>query len=126
MFIKPFLSLGLGIAAAANCVASNVTIATRLDQLPTLSAGASCACARLSATFGTSVLNSNSTNYTVEAEDFYDIRAVLAPRCIFLPNDAAQVASGMAIIASCGAQFAIRGGGHMNVRVTLVHVLNNH
>ncbi|ETS74384.1 hypothetical protein PFICI_14250 [Pestalotiopsis fici W106-1] len=114
MFVKTLFSLGLGVAAAAKYAASNTTSATRLDQLPTLSAGADCACGQLAAQFGNSLLTTNSTNYTVQAQDYYDIRAVLAPKCIFLPNDAAEVASGMAILASCGAQFAIRAVGHMN------------
>ncbi|EQB45410.1 FAD binding domain-containing protein [Colletotrichum gloeosporioides Cg-14] len=66
------------------------------------------------AQFGNLLLGSNLTDYTTQAEDFYDIRAVLVPRCIFMPTDADQVASGDSILASCGAQFAIRAGGHMN------------
>lgn len=85
------------------------------ESLPSLSIGADCACNKLSAQFGDLLLDVNSTHYTTQAEDLYDVRAVLEPRCIFLPTDADQVASGVSILASCGAQFAIRAGGHMNV-----------
>lgn len=85
------------------------------ESLPSLSSGADCACTELSAEFGDLLLSINSSDYTTQAEDFYDIRAVLQPGCIFMPTNADQVASGMSIIASCGAQFAIRAGGHMNV-----------
>jgi hypothetical protein len=87
-------------------------------QIPvvSLSEGAGCACSQLATEYGTSVLYSDSTNYTVEAIDYWDVRADLLPACIFLPTEADQVASAVSIIGSCGAQFAIRGGGHMNVR----------
>ncbi|KAH6990268.1 FAD binding domain protein [Ilyonectria destructans] len=86
------------------------------DQLPTvsLSTGASCACSKLSAEYGNSVLASNSANYTTEATAVWDIRSYLSPKCIFLPKDADQVADALSIFSSCGSQFAVRGGGHMN------------
>lgn len=88
-----------------------------VSELPvvSLSEGASCACSQLTTQYGSEVLDVNSVNYTTEATSYWDIRADLSPSCIFLPTDADQVANAVAIISSCGAQFAIRGGGHMNV-----------
>ncbi|KAI9369550.1 hypothetical protein BJX61DRAFT_549511 [Aspergillus egyptiacus] len=61
-------------------------------------------------------LRPDSENYTAHAVDAYwDVRAALSPACIFLPASTAEVATAMKIIGSCDAQFAIRGGGHMNV-----------
>ncbi|KAF7551803.1 hypothetical protein G7Z17_g4756 [Cylindrodendrum hubeiense] len=79
-----------------------------------LSTGATCACSKLSAEYGSAVLGSNSTNYTLESTAVWDIRSYLSPKCIFLPTNADQVADAVSIFASCGAQFAVRGGGHMN------------
>ena len=53
-----------------------------------------------------------STYYNLEA---WDIRTNADPACIFSPMTADQVAGGVEIISTCDAQFAIRGGGHMNV-----------
>ena len=106
------LSLAVSLLATAVTSARNITIAD-------LSTGASCACTQLASNYGSLVLTSNSTDYTAEATDYWDIRADLLPGCIFMPTEADQVADAVSIFTSCGAQFAIRGGGHMNVNTTL-------
>jgi len=102
------LSLVGGFLAAAVTSAQSLTIAN-------LTAGASCACTQLASIYGDQVLTSSSTNYTAEATDYWDIRADLLPGCIFSPANADEVAAAVSTLTSCGAQFAIRGGGHMNV-----------
>ncbi|KAI0433005.1 hypothetical protein F5Y09DRAFT_300021 [Xylaria sp. FL1042] len=81
---------------------------------PPLDEGANCACEQLTETFGDVVFRPDSADYTAESLNFWDIRAVLKPKCIVLPKDSLEVATSVSILASCGAQFAIRGGGHMN------------
>ena len=105
------LSLAGSLLVAVVASAQNITIAD-------LNSGASCACTQLASNYGNLVITSNSTNYTAEVTDYWDVRADLLPRCIFMPIDADQVASAVSIFTSCGAQFAIRGGGHMNVCTT--------
>ncbi|KAI0466806.1 FAD binding domain protein [Xylaria cf. heliscus] len=97
-------------AAALGCAADAIS------ELPvvSLAEGASCACSQLTAQYGSGVLGVNSTDYTTEATRYWDIRADLSPSCIFLPGNAQEVANAVGIISSCGAQFAVRGGGHMN------------
>jgi hypothetical protein len=106
------LSFAGSLLAAVATSAQNITIAD-------LSAGANCACTQLASNYGSLVLTSNSTTYTAEATDYWDVRADLLPRCIFLPTEADQVADAVLTFTSCGAQFAIRGGGHMNVHNVL-------
>ncbi|KAH7127623.1 hypothetical protein EDB81DRAFT_846450 [Dactylonectria macrodidyma] len=105
MFLPTFLLAAVSGAALAYA-----------DDIPivSLSTGADCACSKLSAEYGNAVLASNSTNYTIEATASWDIRSYLSPKCIFLPTDADQVANAVSIFSSCGSQFAVRGGGHMN------------
>ncbi|KAF2964357.1 hypothetical protein GQX73_g9201 [Xylaria multiplex] len=112
MFSK-FLFLS-GISTGA--LACAVRAVSELSILPivSLSEGASCACEQLITQYGSKVLGVDSTNYTAEATNYWDKRANLSPSCIFFPDDADQVANAVTIISSCGAQFAIRGGGHMN------------
>lgn len=99
----------LALSLAATATASQTPMVS-------LEAGAACACTKLASQFPpSSVLFSNSTGYTDETLAYWDRRAVLDPRCIFLPASAEQVATGMDMISSCGAQFAVRAGGHMNV-----------
>ena len=112
MMLSSKLSLAGSLLAAAIASAQNITVAD-------LSTGASCACSQLASNYGSLVLTSNSTDYTAEATDYWDVRANLLPGCIFMPIDAGQVADAVSIFASCGTQFAIRGGGHMNVSTIL-------
>ncbi|KAF4121326.1 FAD/FMN-containing dehydrogenase [Geosmithia morbida] len=80
-----------------------------------LQTGADCACTKLAAEFeASSVLFAESTNYTTQTLAYWDKRAVLEPKCIFLPTSAEDVATAVKTFASCGTQFAVRGGGHMN------------
>ncbi|EMR66280.1 putative fad binding domain-containing protein [Eutypa lata UCREL1] len=73
-----------------------------------------CACSELSQKLPDSVLVPSSENFTVETKNFWDVRSAVAPACMFFPTSADEVAEGVSVIASCDAQFAIRGGGHMN------------
>ncbi|KAF7881432.1 hypothetical protein EAF00_011801 [Botryotinia globosa] len=59
----------------------------------TYSEASACACSQL------------STSYPETNAD---------PACIFSPINADQVAAGVGVISTCEAQFAVRGGGHMN------------
>ncbi|KAH6648046.1 FAD binding domain protein [Truncatella angustata] len=102
-----------GLSTAVLACASQ---AEAISELPivSLSEGAACACTQLTAQFSSDVIGTNSSNYTTQVTDYWDVRADLSPYCIFLPSGAAQVASAVSIISTCGAQFAVRGGGHMN------------
>jgi hypothetical protein len=109
--------------SAAVLVGSSVT--TDLGTF-TLTKGAACACAKLSHSFG-DVISPHGANYTTQAADrYWDVRADLSPACIFLPSTPKQVAEAVSIFESCNAQFAVRGGGHMNVRESFrMHVYRN-
>ncbi|GME52297.1 FAD binding domain containing protein [Neofusicoccum parvum] len=50
----------------------------------------------------------------MEATNIWDRRNNLSPACIFLPQSADEVAESVALLHKHSAQFAIRGGGHMN------------
>ena len=122
------LSLASGVLAAATASCQNITttelipdascttpISSQNISIADLNSGASCACTHLTSKYGSLVIAPNSTQYTAEATDFWDVRSDLLPLCIFMPAKADQVAEAVSIFVSCGAQFAIRGGGHMNV-----------
>jgi hypothetical protein len=104
--------LKLAVAAFVPALA-----AAQALQVPvvSLAEGATCGCTQLSSTFGNRTIFSNSTTYATEVIEFWDVRSDLAPACIFEPSSADDLASGVQILAGCGTQFAVRGGGHMNV-----------
>jgi hypothetical protein len=43
----------------------------------------------------------------------------MAPGCVFRPQSSAQLANGIKALVGAGAEFAVRGGGHMGIRVGL-------
>lgn len=119
--LLPFVGLSLSGLVSAN-VSSASASATVTGFLSTSSGtlqvpkGASCACAKISHSMPKSVLLPGSANYTTQTVDnYWDIRADLSPACVFVPNTAAEVSQAVKIIGACDAQFAVRGGGHMNV-----------
>lgn len=73
------------------------------------------ACDQLRSAYPDALLMHNSTAYEEERINFWDKRSNLDPACIFLPGTADAVADGVAIFHKEKAQFAVRGGGHMNV-----------
>ena len=109
----------LGVAFASSHTASiliGTSVTTSLGSL-NLTRGAACACQKLSGTSG-GVILPNTANYTTQAaESYWDVRADLSPACIILPTTADEVAHAVEVFDSCDAQFAIRGGGHMNVSI---------
>ncbi|KAJ5204914.1 uncharacterized protein N7498_005793 [Penicillium cinerascens] len=113
-YLANFSFLGLACAGShAASILTGTSVTTPLGSF-NLSRGAACACQRLSHTSG-GVIRPNSANYTAQAADAYwDVRADLSPACIFLPATANDVAHALEVFGSCDAQFAVRGGGHMN------------
>lgn len=80
-----------------------------------LTKGVACACSKLSRAYS-GIISPNGANYTAQAADAYwDVRTDLSPACIFLPGNADEISKALEIFQSCDAQFAVRGGGHMNV-----------
>lgn len=85
--------------------------------------GSQCACGRLSMSYSNLTLTPDNARYEAENTNAWDKRSNLAPSCIFLPTTDTQVADAVAIFHSCDAEFAIRGGGHMNVSRAAEYVL---
>lgn len=111
--MRLFVELALlGLATASSSAGQSVT--TPLGDF-TSTKGATYACKKLSRTFD-GVIFPNTANYTTQAADkYWDVRADLSPACIFLPASADEVSKAISVLGSCNAQFAVRGGGHMNV-----------
>ncbi|KAI5787707.1 hypothetical protein DFH27DRAFT_222679 [Peziza echinospora] len=78
--------------------------------------GVDCACAvlqKLEDKADVLEKSSNSTQYLEEANRHFSQTDYKKPSCIFLPVEAADVARAVAVLDTCGAVFAVRGGGHM-------------
>lgn len=77
--------------------------------------GVRCACNQLATADPDALLRPSSTQYSAQCINVWDKRSNLAPACIYLPTTAESAANAIGIFNTCGAQFAVRGGGHMNV-----------
>lgn len=106
----------LGAVSAASNVSSLAgTVVTTDYGTFTYSEASACACSQLSTSYPDNLYFPNTSNYTYYNLEAWDTRTNTDPACIFSPVTADQVAVGIGIISTCDAQFAIRGGGHMNV-----------
>ncbi|KAK7446490.1 hypothetical protein CaCOL14_010898 [Colletotrichum acutatum] len=105
-------SLALPTLLLANFASATKSIFGRRDLL--VSDNVKCACTGLSSHSPNSTLFSNSTAYETQRINVWDKRANLHPACIYLPSTAEDVAKGVDILSTCNAQFAVKGGGHMN------------
>ncbi|KAL9948128.1 hypothetical protein D7B24_002378 [Verticillium nonalfalfae] len=76
--------------------------------------GVRCACNQLETADPEALLRPNSTQYNAQCINVWDKRSNLAPACVYLPTTAESAANAIGIFNTCGAQFAVRGGGHMN------------
>ncbi|KAI9932447.1 hypothetical protein ASPWEDRAFT_122609 [Aspergillus wentii DTO 134E9] len=106
------VALGLGLAASAEILAGE-SIITPLGS-SSLTTGAELACSQLADLYPDQTLLPESDGYTFEATNYWDVRANLDPYCIFFPESAEEVSDGIRKIVAANAQFAVRGGGHMN------------
>ncbi|KAL4937943.1 hypothetical protein BDV06DRAFT_65175 [Aspergillus oleicola] len=119
--MKPFLPSAL-LAIVPFCAFASASTFTSTaaisipSSLVNVTISEKCACAKLTRSFGQSVIYPGQANYTEQTVDSYwDVRADLSPACVFVPESASEVASAAKILSSCDARFAVRGGGHMNV-----------
>ena len=119
--LLPFVGLtfsGLTYASSSSASASATLSSTLGTSSGTLQVpkGASCACAKICRSIPGSTILPGSAIYTTQTVDnYWDIRANLSPACVFVPKTAGEVSQALKIINACDAQFAVRGGGHMNV-----------
>jgi len=81
------------------------------------SSGSTCGCALLSYLFDadTSYPLELGGTYLNESTHYYDLRADLGPKCVFVPRSARDVAIGVLALKACNSPFAVRGAGHMPV-----------
>lgn len=92
-----------------------LSAAARTDNWNTFASRVDRACQDLSNKYPESILLPTSASFLNETRNFWDIRSAVAPACIFFPGSADEVAGSVSVLTSHEAQFAIRGGGHMNV-----------
>ena len=104
-----FTSL-LSLASANGIVLSrddNATAAADCDE----------ACSVLAEVFPSKVFYAGSSVYAYENSQFWSNVEILDPMCIFRPTCASDVATGIKVLKASSGSFAVRGGGHMGIKV---------
>lgn len=98
------------VGAAASSVAT---------ESPNVSIG----CQVLQTSLGGWLFFSSSSVYNYEAANFWPNTELMAPGCVFRPQSSAQLANGIEVLANANAEFAVRGGSHMGIRVSFAAFL---
>lgn len=57
-------------------------------------------------------------NYENSPLEFWSITEILSPSCVFRPTSADQIGQAVKILKGANVKFAVRGGGHMGIKVT--------
>ena len=65
-----------------------------------------------------SVFATGSSVYNWETKEFWSNTELMAPGCVFRPKNSRQLGQAVKALVQADAKFAVRGGGHMGIRVS--------
>jgi hypothetical protein len=91
-------------------------LASTIAAVAAKSVGAGCQA--LKEPLGDAVFSRGTTVYNYESKNFWSNTEILSPGCVFRPQSASQLAEGLEALVDANAEFAVRGGGHMGIRVS--------
>lgn len=74
-------------------------------------------CSALKGSVNSSIFYPNTDVYEYEAQNFWSNTEIMSPGCVFRPQSSAQLGEGVKALVDAQAKFAVRGGGHMGIRV---------
>ncbi|KAF2003796.1 FAD-binding domain-containing protein [Amniculicola lignicola CBS 123094] len=78
-------------------------------------AAGAAACRKLASTYPDKTFWPGTGSYATESSHIWSETCVLSPKCVFLPNNAADISRAIKIISANRSPFAVRSGGHMPV-----------
>ena len=90
-----------------------------------VSATANSGCQTLKDSLPGSVYAPSTSVYKYESQEFWSNTEILSPGCVFRPKSGEQLAKGVKGLVDARAQFAVRGGGHMGIKVFFFSFLNS-
>lgn len=76
-------------------------------------------CATLKKDIPNSLFERNSTVYNDESNNFWSNTEIMSPECVFRPESATELGTAIKLLKGTNTQFAVRGGGHMGIRVRI-------
>lgn len=110
MRVASFLLSLVGSASAAAVTADSLAVRTS----PSVGAG----CKALQKPLSDAVFLPKTNVYDYEAQNFWSNTEIMAPGCVFRPKSSEELAKGLKALVAANAEFAVRGGGHMGIRVS--------
>ncbi len=113
MRVQKLVNISTLILSSTGLVSAVFPAIFNRELLPSISVDQ--ACNELASLSPNSTLLPGSDKYPAEIINHWDKRGNLIPACVFMPADAKEVSDAITIIHRNQAQFAVRGGGHMNV-----------
>lgn len=60
-------------------------------------------------------------SYENSPREFWSNTEILSPSCVFRPTNAEQIGDAVKILRKANIKFAVRGGGHMGIKVTTIY-----
>lgn len=105
-------SVLLSLAGAVTAVAANAQN-LNVRSSPSVARG----CKALQKPLGDAVFLPNTAVYDYESQNFWSNTEILSPGCVFRPQSSGELAKGLEALVDANAEFAVRGGGHMGIRV---------
>ena len=94
-------------------------IAPLVGSATAVAADSASGCNALKKSLGSSLFAQGTEVYEYEAQNFWSNTEIMSPGCVFRPQSSGQLAEGLSALVGANAHFAVRGGGHMGIRVCL-------
>ena len=112
-------ALSLGGPASCSAAPAVADVCPPLGSALAEGPAASHGCASLKLAYPGSTFFPGDEVYEYEAQAFWSNTELMSPGCVFRPLCAQEVACAVAAAKATNSEFAVRGGGHMGIRVSL-------
>ena len=109
--------LSFALALWATVAQCSATVAARYPGSSSNTTNVGCSV--LAKEFPDKVFFPGSAVYGYENQEFWSNNELLSPSCIFRPNASSQVSAAIVTSRLTHSKFAVRGGGHMAIKVDL-------
>lgn len=92
-----------------------------MGMVPAMASGVQAAsdngCSDLDKHFSDAVFYPDSPVYGYESQNFWSNIEIMSPACVFRPQSRTHLAQAVGHLADGKEKFAVRGGGHMGIKV---------
>lgn len=118
----PSFLAALSLSGPASCSASQAVadVCPPFGSALTEGPAASHGCTGLKLAYPGSTFFPGDEVYEYEAQAFWSNTQLMSPGCVFRPLCAQEVSCAVSVVKATNSEFAVRGGGHMGIRVSFL------